>query len=116
MQVVDFSEGRRQRQKRPVPALTLHIVPKYVADFSMHFISEIYLSLPVPFISQVTPLILSASNDHVEVCKLLISARADAAARDECDAIPLAARAHDAVRHSRAFLQYRRYRPQIRHG
>ncbi len=77
----------------------------------MHFTSEIYLSLPVLFISQNTPLILSADEGHVEVCKLLISARADAAARDECDAIPLAARAHDAVRHSRAFLQPRQDRP-----
>jgi hypothetical protein len=83
LQVVDFSEGRRQRQRQQVPALTLHIVPKYVADFLMHFISEIYLSLPVLFISQFTPLIWSAYEGHVEVCKLLISARADVIARDE---------------------------------
>ncbi len=48
----------------------------------MHFISEIYLSLPVLFISQNTPLIWSAYNGRVEVCKLLISARADVNARD----------------------------------
>jgi hypothetical protein len=98
-----------------VPALTLHIFPKDVADFLMHFISVIYPSLPVLFISQSTPLIGSAYFGRVEVCKLLISARADAAARDECDAIPLAARAHDAVRHSRAFLQRRQDRPQMGH-
>ena len=48
----------------------------------MHFNSVIYPSLPVLFISQNTPLILSAWKGHVEVCKLLISERADVNARD----------------------------------
>jgi hypothetical protein len=114
LQVVDFREGRRQRQKPIVPALTLHIFQKYVADIWMHFISEIRLSLPVLFIRQITALTAGAREGHVEICKLLISAKADAAARDLCDAISLAARAYDAVRHSHAFLQPR-HRPQKRH-
>ncbi len=59
----------------------LHVCCIYVTDFWMHFISEIYPSLPVLFISRSTPFILSASEGHVEACKLLISARADVNAR-----------------------------------
>jgi hypothetical protein len=77
-----------------VPALTLHIFQKYVSDFWVHFIFEIRLSLPVLFIRQSTALMLSASNAHdgfikgarerhVEICKLLISARADVNVKDE---------------------------------
>ncbi len=55
----------------------------------MHFISDIYLSLSVPFIRQSSPLILSASGGHVEACKLLISERADVNARDNYWYLPL---------------------------
>ncbi len=51
-----------------------------------------------------TPLHVAAASGHVDVCQALILAKADLAARDKCDAMPLAVRAH-AVRHSRSPLQ-----------
>jgi ankyrin repeat protein len=47
----------------------------------MHFISEIFLSLPVLFLSEMTSLLWAAHGGHVEACKLLISERADVNAR-----------------------------------
>ena len=55
--------------------------------------------------SNQTPLHWAAYYGHVDVCQPLVSAKSNAAARDMCDATPLAARAHDAVRLSRAALQ-----------
>ena len=62
--------------------------------------------IPCSF-SKNTPLHCAATHGHVDVCRALVSAKADITARgDMCDAVPLAARAHDAVCHSRASLQF----------
>ena len=63
-----------------------------------------------------TPLHLSAFHGHVEVCRALISQKADAAARSRCDAIPLVVRPHDDIHLSRAALQSRPHTPQICHN
>ena len=47
-------------------------------------------------------MICAATMGHLEVCKFLISQNANVAARDECDAMLPAARAGDALAHSRA--------------
>ncbi len=44
----------------------------------------------------------AASSGHLEICKLLVSQKANVAARDGCDAMLPAARAGDALAHSRA--------------
>ena len=61
---------------------------------------------------------MAACIGGVDACRALISAKADAAVRDECDAIPLAARAHDALRHSRASCSfgYTPLKRAIEHG
>lgn len=65
----------------------------------------------------MTPLHLAALKDNILVCEALISAKANMAARDEYDAVqrstPLAVRAHDSVRNSRAASQRRPNPPQM---
>ena len=50
----------------------------------------------------MTSLICAASNGRLETCKFLVSQKANVAARDGCDAMLPAARAGDALAHSRA--------------
>ena len=47
-------------------------------------------------------MIFAAYKGHLEICKLLVSQKANVAARDGCDAMLPAARAGDALAHSRA--------------
>ena len=47
-------------------------------------------------------MIYAAANGHLETCKLLVSQKANVAARGWCDVMLPAARAGDALAHSRA--------------
>lgn len=79
-----------------------HRIVQYISDFLLYCAYDICLChsdflLLIHLLSGGTPLHAAATEGYVNVCQLLINHKADAAAKDMCDPMTLAVRAHDAV-------------------
>ena len=99
---VDAKSSRYVTRGHPTSSLLMKMHGSLSVALPLTFVFD-FLFLR-DHILNVTPLHMAALNGHVDVCRALISAKADPAARDGCDAMSLAVRAH-AVRHSRSPLQ-----------
>ncbi len=97
-----------------------HRIVQYISAFLLYCAYDICLChsdflFLIHLLSGGTPLHAAATEGYVNVCQLLIDHKADAAAKDMCDPMTLAVRAHDAVCYSRTFLQHGHNSPPKRH-